>query len=104
MWFNKFKQIVLDRFQEWITRWDEDVMRVFGEYLAEEMKDPGINNLQDIVAKMHEIREVMTQGDHEGYFFWSEKKSYHKRANLFMFIEDITQTYNKMERDANLRK
>ena len=100
-WFVKFKQIVLDRFQEWITRWDEDVMRTFGEHLQEEMKDPGVKNLQGIVAKMEEIREVMTDEEHTDYFLWNTEKSYHEKANLCMFIEDIEQTYNKMERDAS---
>lgn len=99
-WFVKFKQIVLDRFKEYITRWDEDVMRIFGELLEEEMKDPGIRNLQDIVAKMFEIRDVITGEEHTENFLWDKEKSYKERANVYMFIEDIEQTYNKMERDA----
>ena len=98
-WFVKFKQIVLDRLQKWIVRWDVDVMRTFGEHLEEEMNDPGVENLHDIIAKMDEIRERITGGEHDNYFLWSTAKSYHEQANMSMFIEDIAQTYNKMERD-----
>ena len=100
MWFVKFKQITLNRFQEWVNRWDEDVMRTFGEHLKEELDDPAVKNLQDIVAKMHEIRERMTDEEHTGYFLWSTELSYHEKANLYMFIVDIEQTYSKLKRDA----
>ena len=52
------------------------------------LEDPAVNNLQDIVAKTDEIREFMTEGEHD-YFLWSKEKSYHEKANLHMFIEDI---------------